>query len=84
VRIRLSMVNTPERGEDGYNEATKLTESVCPVGADALVDEEDDQKEGSYDSVIGTVSPLSTLAKEYQSTSSLLNECFRWWKHKLC
>jgi endonuclease YncB( thermonuclease family) len=55
VRIRLSMVNTPERGEDGYNEATKLTKSVCPVGADALVDEDDGQKEGSYDRLIGTV-----------------------------
>ena len=55
VRIRLSIVNTPERGEDGYNEATKLTESVCPVGADALVDEDDGQKEGSYDRLIGTV-----------------------------
>ena len=47
VRIRLSMVNTPERGEPGYNEATELTESVCPVGGTALVDEDDGQKEGS-------------------------------------
>lgn len=38
VRIRLSMVNTPERGELGYEEATVLTEFVCPVGAEALVD----------------------------------------------
>ena len=28
VRIRLSMVNTPERGENGFNEATELTESI--------------------------------------------------------
>ena len=55
VRIRLSMVNTPERGEPGYNEATELTESVCPVGAKALVDEDDGQKEGSYDRLIGIV-----------------------------
>ncbi len=55
VRIRLSMINTPERGEDGYNEATKLTESVCPIGASALVDEDDGQKEGSFDRLIGVV-----------------------------
>ena len=55
VRIRLSMVNTPERGEPGYNEATELTESVCPVGGTALVDEDDGQKEGSYDRLIGAV-----------------------------
>jgi endonuclease YncB( thermonuclease family) len=55
VRIRLSMVNTPERGEVGYSEATKLTESVCPIGASALVDEDDGQKEGSFDRLIGVV-----------------------------
>jgi endonuclease YncB( thermonuclease family) len=55
VRIRLSMVNTPERGEAGYNEATEITESVCPVGGNALVDEDDGQKEGSYDRLIGVV-----------------------------
>jgi endonuclease YncB( thermonuclease family) len=55
VRIRLSMVNTPERGEPSYKEATELTESVCPVGETALVDEDDGQKEGSYDRLIGAV-----------------------------
>ena len=55
VRIRLSMIDTPERGEVGYNEATELTESVCPVGAKALIDEDDGQKEGSYDRLIGVV-----------------------------
>jgi len=55
VRVRLSMVDTPERGEVGYDEATKTTESVCPVGANALVDEDDGQKEGSYDRLIGAV-----------------------------
>lgn len=55
VRIRLSMVNTPEIGEAGSNEATAVTESVCPVGGSALVDEDDGQKEGSYDRLIGVV-----------------------------
>jgi micrococcal nuclease len=49
------MVNTPERGEPSYNEATELTESVCPVGGTALVDEDDGQKKGSYDRLIGAV-----------------------------
>ena len=55
VRIRLSMVNTPERGEVGYNEDTDFTESICQVGGSALVDEDDGQKEGSYDRLIGVV-----------------------------
>ena len=55
VRIRLSMVNMPKEGNLENNEATELTGSVCPVGAEALVDEDDGQKEGSYDRLIGTV-----------------------------
>jgi micrococcal nuclease len=43
------MVNTPEREELGYNEAKALTKSVCPLGANAVVDE------GSYDRLIGVV-----------------------------
>jgi endonuclease YncB( thermonuclease family) len=55
VRVRLSMVNTPERGKAGYDEAANFTESTCPVGGNALVDEDDGQKEGSYDRLIGVV-----------------------------
>lgn len=55
VRIRLSLVNTPERGDSGYSEAKEFTESMCPIGSEALVDEDDGQKEGSFDRVIGLV-----------------------------
>lgn len=55
VRIRLTLVNTPERGESGYQEAKEFIESMCPVGSKALVDEDDGQKEGSFDRVIGLV-----------------------------
>jgi Staphylococcal nuclease homologue len=55
VRIRLSMVNTPERGDQGYSEATDVTKSKCPVGSEALVDEDDGQKGGSFGRLIGVV-----------------------------
>jgi endonuclease YncB( thermonuclease family) len=55
VRVRLSLVNTPERGESGYQEAKEFTGSMCPVGSEALVDEDDGQKEGSFDRLIGLV-----------------------------
>jgi endonuclease YncB( thermonuclease family) len=55
VRIRLSLVNTPERGENGYQEATSFTAAICPVGADTIVDEDDGQMSGSYGRVIGKV-----------------------------
>jgi len=56
VRVRLAMVNTPEAGEDGYDEATDTTESECSLGSEALVDEDDGQRGGSFGRLIGVVS----------------------------
>jgi len=55
VRVRLALVNTPERGDHGYAEATTFTTTLCPVGSTALVDEDDGQTQGSYDRMIGKV-----------------------------
>jgi endonuclease YncB( thermonuclease family) len=55
VRVRLALVNTPERGESGYTEAIDFVESVCSVGMAALVDEDDGQKERNFDRLIGLV-----------------------------
>ncbi len=43
VSVRLALVNTPERGEPGYTEASEFTASVCPVGSEAIVDVDDGQ-----------------------------------------
>lgn len=55
IRVRLTLVNTPERGEAGYTEAKEFVKSVCSIGTNVLVDEDDGQKEGSYDRLIGLV-----------------------------
>ena len=55
VRVRLAMVNTPEEGVEGYDEAKEFTEFQCSVGSEALVDEDDGQKAGSYGRLIGIV-----------------------------
>ncbi len=52
VRVRLAMVNTPETGETGYEEAKMTTESECPIGSNALVDEDDGQKGGDENPLI--------------------------------
>ena len=36
ITIRLSLVDTPERGEPGYEEASEFAATVCPVGSDAV------------------------------------------------
>jgi micrococcal nuclease len=55
VRVRLSLVNTPEIGQSGYKEATEFTANLCPVGSEVLVDEDDGQTEGSYGRIIAKV-----------------------------
>lgn len=39
--VRLSLVNTPEKREDKYNDATNFVAQSCPVGSRVLVDVDD-------------------------------------------
>lgn len=55
VRIRLALVNTPEVYENGYFEARTFVMDNCGVGSNALVDEDDGQKGGSFGRMIGLV-----------------------------
>ena len=55
VRVRLALVNTAERGEPKYTEATEFVKSVCGIGAKALVDEDDGQPNGSYNRMVSLV-----------------------------
>ena len=53
--VRLSLVDTPERGEEGFDEAKKFTENLCPVGSRVLVDQDDGQRFDTYGRLIGVV-----------------------------
>jgi micrococcal nuclease len=55
IRIRLSLVDTPEVGQTNYSEAKNLAIQLCPIGSMALVDQDDGQKGGSYGRMIGEV-----------------------------
>jgi endonuclease YncB( thermonuclease family) len=55
IRIRLALVNTPEVYEKGYLEARAFTMSNCGTGTNALVDEDDGQKGGSFGRMIALV-----------------------------
>ncbi|OGS48328.1 MAG: hypothetical protein A3K68_07610 [Euryarchaeota archaeon RBG_16_68_13] len=54
-RIRLTLVNTPEVGEAGYQAAKDFTATVCPTGSQARVDEDDGQTGGSYGRIVAVV-----------------------------
>jgi len=52
-RIRLSLTDTPEKNEKQFDTATEFTAGFCPVDSYVLFDEDDGQKEGSYERIIG-------------------------------
>jgi micrococcal nuclease len=54
-KIRLALVDTPEYWEDGYDEATQFASNLCPVGSEALVDQDDDQLYDSYGRMLAVV-----------------------------
>jgi micrococcal nuclease len=55
TRIRLTLVNTPEINQAGYEEAKQFTLNLCPLGSKASADEDDGQTSGSYGRVIAKV-----------------------------
>ena len=54
IRIRLSLVDTPERGNPGFKEATQFVVKLC-LGENAEVDMDDGQRRGSFGREIGVV-----------------------------
>ncbi|MHA2404375.1 MAG: thermonuclease family protein [Candidatus Kariarchaeaceae archaeon] len=55
TRIRLSLVDTPERGQYGFTEATQFTASLCPVGSTAQIDVDDGQPTDTYGRAVAVV-----------------------------
>ena len=55
TKIRLSLVNSPERDEIGYQEAKNFASTVCPVGAHAEFIEDTWQPIDKYGRSVGLV-----------------------------
>ena len=36
-RLRINRIDTPERGQDGFHEATDRVKELCPVGSQVVV-----------------------------------------------
>jgi endonuclease YncB( thermonuclease family) len=54
IRIRLSLVNTPEVGEQGFDTAKNFVEKLC-LDKNGEVDIDDGQRQGSFGREIGVV-----------------------------
>ena len=64
ITIRLSLVDTPERGEPGYEEAANFVESFCPVRSAAVFVQDSWQKVDKYDRSLGLVYCSDMLLNE--------------------
>jgi len=53
--VRFALSSAPELNELGGVDARRFIETVCPVGSDVLVDEDDKQTQGSYGRIIGVI-----------------------------
>ena len=53
--IRFALAFAPELNEFGGVDARKFIETICPVGSNALVDEDDGQTQGSNGRIIGAI-----------------------------
>ena len=77
---RLSMIDTPERGEDGFDEATDTVKALCPVGSTAYVEADSIQGQDRYGRYLGVVwcqgNGYSTTIGEYLSDRGLLKKFY--------
>ncbi len=53
--IRFALASTPEPNEFGGIDAKNFVAQICPVGSEAIVDEDDRQTEGSYGRIVGVI-----------------------------
>ena len=77
---RLSLIDTPERGEDGYREATNALKALCPAGSTAYVEDDSIQGQDRYDRYLGVVwcegNDYATTAGEYLSDNGYLKKFY--------
>ena len=55
IRYRLSLIDTPERGEPGFMEATNFLKELCPVGSTIYYDDDSIQGFDKYGRHLGVI-----------------------------
>ena len=86
-KVRISLTNTPEIYQEGYNDATQFTANLCPVGTIAIVDQDDLQPYDKFNRLVGKVicgdkilnaellyKKYAKILTQYCSTSEFANE----------
>ncbi|NDB32273.1 MAG: thermonuclease family protein [Nitrososphaeria archaeon] len=86
-KIRMSLTNTPEKGEPLFKEATDFTKKLCVKGESAKIDQDDKQPFDKFKRVVGKVycsgknvnaelleNGLAKISKRYCKTSEFATE----------
>lgn len=63
-RIRLALVDTPEKYESGFLAATSFTSNLCPIGSIISIDQDDGQKIDKYGRMVAKVTCSNTNLNE--------------------
>ncbi len=64
IRIRLSLTDTQEIGEELYEAAKDFTANLCPINSRIIFDQDDGQTELTYGRIIGLVFCSGNLLNE--------------------
>lgn len=80
VKYRLSLIDTPELGEDGFWEATNALKWLCPPGSVAYMDDDSIQMFDKYGRHLGTVwcegNDYATTAGEWLHENGYLEKFY--------
>ena len=73
-RLRLARIDTPERGQDGFTEATNRVKELCPVGSEVLVETSKTGGFGRWLAEVIVTMPVATGDGNWVSTEKNLND----------
>ena len=80
IRYRLSLIDTPERGEDGFMKATNALTELCPEGSTIYYDDDSIQGFDKYGRHLGVIwcegNDYSTTAGEYLYDNGYLKKFY--------
>lgn len=81
ISYRLSLIDTPERGEEGFQEATDALKVLCPTSSKIYFDDDSIQHSDRYGRHLGVIwcsgNDYATTAGEYLSENGYLKKFYK-------
>jgi len=55
TRVRLALVDAPESGQSGFSESLEFVKRLCPVGSEAVIDQDDKQLTDKFGRMLAVI-----------------------------